>query len=158
MEHQYVCPQYRTKLFPILLCFSIFAFCKASFGQGQVVDPIVIIDSSIVTSLQDGDNFGISVAHMGDLDGDTFPDLAVGANGDDDGGPDRGAVYLLFTDGSGNVDAFTKISDTAGGFSGGLQNAEGFGNAVEGLLGCILVWRIRLVGCRFRSQTPSGFQ
>ena len=33
---------------------------------------------------------------IGDLDGDSITDLAVGAFGDDDGGTDRGAVYILF--------------------------------------------------------------
>ncbi len=36
---------------------------------------------------------------MGDLDGDGVGDLAVGAHGDDDGGPLRGAVWMLFLDG-----------------------------------------------------------
>jgi len=44
-------------------------------------------------------NFGISVASLGDLDGDGKTDLAVGANADDDGGTDRGAVWILFLDG-----------------------------------------------------------
>ena len=36
---------------------------------------------------------------LGDLDGDGVSDLAVGAWFDDDGGTDRGAVYILFLDG-----------------------------------------------------------
>ena len=40
-----------------------------------------------------GDRFGESVAGLGDLDGDGFMDLAVGARHDDDGGPDTGAVW-----------------------------------------------------------------
>ena len=35
--------------------------------------------------------FGSSLVAPGDLDGDGTPDLLVGAGGDDDGGPDRGA-------------------------------------------------------------------
>ena len=44
------------------------------------------------------DAFGTSVASLGDLDGDGTIDLAVGADGDDDGGEDRGAVWVLFLD------------------------------------------------------------
>ena len=49
--------------------------------------------------LDPGDFFGISVASLGDLDGDHVGDLAVGANRDDDGGPDQGAVWILFLEG-----------------------------------------------------------
>ena len=49
--------------------------------------------------LDDEDQFGISVASLGDLNGDAVPDLAVGAAPDDDGGADRGAVWILFLDG-----------------------------------------------------------
>ncbi|HHH43981.1 MAG TPA: hypothetical protein ENK49_07580 [Gammaproteobacteria bacterium] len=46
--------------------------------------------------LKAGDQFGASVAGMRDLDGDGTPDLAAGAPGDDDGGTDQGAVWVLF--------------------------------------------------------------
>ena len=49
--------------------------------------------------LDDGDQFGVSAASLGDLDGDGVGDLAVGAYRDDDGGPNRGAVWVLFLDG-----------------------------------------------------------
>ncbi len=47
-------------------------------------------------TLHDGDNFGFDVAALGDLNSDGVGDLAVGALADDDGGPDRGAVWILF--------------------------------------------------------------
>ena len=51
-------------------------------------------------TLDDFDWFGLSVAALGDLDGDGVGDLAAGARNDDDGGPDRGAVWVLFLDGA----------------------------------------------------------
>ncbi|GJM21342.1 MAG: hypothetical protein DHS20C15_12570 [Planctomycetota bacterium] len=45
--------------------------------------------------LTDGDRFGSSIHSMGDLDGDGVVELAVGANGDDEGGLERGAVWML---------------------------------------------------------------
>lgn len=45
--------------------------------------------------LEDGDRFASSLHSLGDLDGDGVIELAVGANGDDDGAPDRGAVWIL---------------------------------------------------------------
>ena len=50
--------------------------------------------------LDDDGFFGTSVASLGDLDGDGVGDLAVGAPGDDDGGTGRGAVWVLFLDGT----------------------------------------------------------
>ena len=47
------------------------------------------------------DRFGRSSAGLGDLDGDGVCDLAVGAALDDDGGSQRGAVWVLFLNTSG---------------------------------------------------------
>ncbi|MCH8851931.1 MAG: FG-GAP repeat protein, partial [Planctomycetes bacterium] len=53
--------------------------------------------------LDNSDIFGSSVASLGDLDGDGVGDLAVGATGDDDGGPPHGAVWVLFLNTDGTV-------------------------------------------------------
>ena len=78
-------------------------------------------------SLGDGNFFGRSVANLGDLDGDGVTDLAVGVLRDDDGGSDRGAVWILFLNANGTVKAEQKISDTQGGFAGGLDDVDLFG-------------------------------
>ncbi len=83
--------------------------------------------------LGDGDLFGGSVASLGDLDGDGVPDLAVGERLDDDGGGNRGAVWVLFMNPNGTVRAEQKISDTAGGFNGVLDNGDNFGGSIAGL-------------------------
>ena len=83
--------------------------------------------------LDDIDEFGFSVASLGDLDGDGVGDLAVGAVQDDDGGTNRGAVWVLFLNTNGTVKAHQKISDTEGGFSGGLNNTDLFGISVASL-------------------------
>ena len=46
--------------------------------------------------LTNGDEFGHAADSLGDLDGDGIVDLAVGARNDNDGGTDRGAVWILF--------------------------------------------------------------
>ena len=83
--------------------------------------------------LDNGDNFGESVASLGDLDNDRVSDLAVGAILDDDGGIDRGAVWILFMNTDGTVKSEQKISDTAGGFNGILDNSDTFGASVAGM-------------------------
>ena len=45
----------------------------------------------------EGDNAGFSVAPAGDVNGDGHADLIVGASGDDDGGTEAGAAYLILT-------------------------------------------------------------
>ena len=57
--------------------------------------------------LDDGDNFGFRMASLGDLDGDgpSVLALAVGAQGDDDGDFNHGAVWILFL----NVDSTATV-------------------------------------------------
>jgi hypothetical protein len=81
--------------------------------------------------LSDEDKFGVSVATMEDLDGDTVVDIAVGAYCDDTGGADRGAVWILFLDSDGTVKSHRKIADSLGGFTGGLDDADNFGVSVS---------------------------
>ncbi len=83
--------------------------------------------------LDDGDLFGTSVASLGDLDGDGVGDLAVGAVKDGDGGPARGAVWVLFLNTDGTVKSYQKISDTEGGFDGRLDDYDLFGWSVASL-------------------------
>ncbi len=84
-------------------------------------------------TLDDGDRFGSSVTNVGDLDGDGITELAVGAYLDDDGGDNRGAVYVLFLNANGTVKSHQKISDTAGGFTATLDSHDSFGESVANL-------------------------
>ncbi len=70
-------------------------------GPGWVLSHQKISDTQggFTGILDDLDFFGSSVASLGDLDGDGVGDLAVGAVLDNDGGFDRGAVWILFLDG-----------------------------------------------------------
>ncbi len=78
-------------------------------------------------ALSPGDGFGNSVARLGDLDGDGVVELAIGAHRDDDGGLDRGAVWVLSVHPDGTVKSYQKISDTEGGFRGSLDDSDFFG-------------------------------
>ena len=87
----------------------------------------------LVTTLGDTDWFGVAVTSPGDVDGDGTPDVAVGSPRDDDGGTDRGAVYVLLLDPDGTVRAEQKISETAGGLAATLTDQGEFGAAVAGI-------------------------
>ncbi len=80
--------------------------------------------------LDSNDIFGVTVASLGDLDGDGRTDLAVGATGDDDLFTDAGAVWILFGDRVVEVLDAQKISQTEGGFAGALANGDQFGGSV----------------------------
>lgn len=81
--------------------------------------------------LEGGDYFGGSVANIGDINSDGVIDLAVGAYRDNDGGINRGAVYILFMNTDGTVDHLQKISDIAGNFDAEFNDYMVFGGALD---------------------------
>lgn len=94
---------------------------------------ISALSSELAGPLAGGDEFGQSLARLGDLDGDGVTELAVGAFRDDDGGTNRGAVWVLFLRPDGRVKSVTKISQTAGGFGGTLEDGGLFGSGLARL-------------------------
>jgi hypothetical protein len=86
-------------------------------------------------ALGDGDNFGEDVASLGDHDGPggSARAIAISAVGDDDGGTDRGSVYVVFLNSNGTIASRQKISDTQGNFTATLANDDNFGTSVIGL-------------------------
>ncbi len=55
-------------------------------GTGKTHQKIAATEGGFTGDLDDGDQFGTSVANLGDLDGDGVTDMAVGAPEQDDGG------------------------------------------------------------------------
>jgi len=80
--------------------------------------------------LRNGDLFGSSITAVGDLDADGRSELVVGATGDDDGGSNRGALWILYPNADGTVRTTSKVSAVAGGFAGVLRNEDNFGSAL----------------------------
>ncbi|MEZ4776632.1 MAG: VWA domain-containing protein [Bacteroidia bacterium] len=104
---------------------------EAGFNKGAVWMLFLNPDGSVkshqkIISNQNGfsgyidldDRWGTSLALVGDMNGDTIPDLAVSAYSDDDGGKDRGAVYILYLKRDGTVLDNHKISETSRNFEG----------------------------------------
>ena len=90
------------------------------------------LSPNFTTALADSDEFGGAVAALGDLDGagPSAGALAVGSVYDDDGGPDRGALFILFLNSAGSVLSYKKISSTQGGFLGQLGDDDQFAEDV----------------------------
>ncbi|MDA7877980.1 FG-GAP-like repeat-containing protein, partial [bacterium] len=80
-------------------------------------------------NLSAGDYFGRGVSVIDDLDGDGIRELVVGAMGDDTGGQNRGAFYVLFMKSDGSVSRHVKI---AAGLNGGplLADGDSFGDRI----------------------------
>ena len=104
-----------------------------SNGEVDLKQKISDSQGGFIGGLADNDRFGTAVTAMGDLNGDGFTDLAVGAPLDDDGGADRGAVWILFLNFDGTVIQTQKISDNAGGFTGTLDDNDQFGSALANI-------------------------
>ena len=70
-------------------------------------------------NLAAADAFGTSISLLGDLNGDGVTEIAVGADGDDTGGPNtnRGAVYVLFLNPTGTVRQSTEDRSSNGWWS-----------------------------------------
>jgi hypothetical protein len=101
---------------------SVARYQKITQGAGGFTGP-----------LRAGDWLGLSVAAMGDLNGDGVGDLAAAAMQDDDGGEDRGAIWILFLNPNGTVASQAKISQTQGGFGGTLADDAYLGAGITAL-------------------------
>lgn len=81
-------------------------------ADGTVREPLKIggADGGFVGTLDDFDRFGITIANLGDIDGDDTVELAIGAPGDDDGGANTGALYIVSLDRDRKLRRSRKIS------------------------------------------------
>ncbi|HZJ17758.1 MAG TPA: integrin alpha, partial [Chthoniobacteraceae bacterium] len=82
----------------------------------------------------DGDNAAFSASGAGDVNGDGFADLIIGAPFANEGGSDRGAAYVVFGK-AGGFSASTSLSslDGSAGFKlSGVANSDRAGRSVSG--------------------------
>jgi FG-GAP repeat protein len=79
-----------------------------------------------------GEEFGASLAALGDLDGDGVGELSIGSP-DGDGDPFRGGVWILFLNPDGTVASEHQIGAALGGFEGYIDVFDHFGKAVAAL-------------------------
>ncbi|MYL10928.1 MAG: VCBS repeat-containing protein, partial [Cenarchaeum sp. SB0669_bin_11] len=90
---------------------------EAGLGDAYVSDdvyPTAAIEINGLTPngpvLANNAFFGISVASLGDLDGNGVPDLAVGAEFDNASGTYRGTVHVILMNGDGTVKSTSEIN------------------------------------------------
>lgn len=102
-------------------------------GQVDIKQKLADNTGGFGVGLDDADQFGSAVTALGDLNNDGFLDIAVGAPGDDDGGNNRGAIWILFLNSNGTVQTKQKISNLAGGFTGDLTDNIQFGRTVANI-------------------------
>ncbi|MCL4857274.1 MAG: integrin alpha, partial [Flavobacteriales bacterium] len=100
-------------------CFRIKSIQKISDTQGNFTAPF-----------NNSDRFE-SICNLGDFNGDGINDILAGAKWDDDGGIDKGAIYILYMNANATVNSYSKISDLSGNFNGVLQNIEVFGISID---------------------------
>jgi len=114
---------------------AVYILFLSTNGTVLTVQKISALEGTFTGALDNLDEFGDSVADLGDFDGagPSARAIAVGAGGDDDGGGDRGAVWILFLGTDGKVKSYSKISSTQGNFTGPIHNTDDFGGAVANL-------------------------
>ncbi|MHC4690272.1 MAG: integrin alpha [Planctomycetota bacterium] len=119
----------------VIIMLVLFSFGHLNGQVIQVFDHQKISDTQgdFTGDLDNKDQFGLNICTIGDLDDDGIEDLAVTAHLDDDGGTDRGAVWILFLNSDGTVKSHQKISDTQGDFTGSLDDYDRFGVSVARL-------------------------
>ncbi|MCP4306135.1 MAG: hypothetical protein GY788_14900, partial [bacterium] len=78
-------------------------FGTPDVASRQVIDltGLTAAEGFIIQGDSGDDEAGSSVSSAGDVNGDGFDDLIVGAPGGDDGGDDAGEAYVVFGSGSG---------------------------------------------------------
>ena len=102
----------------------------------------------VINGVSENDYSGISVSSAGDVNGDGFDDLIIGASNDDPNGNYSGASFVVFGKTDGSVVELSDVEDGTGGFvingvsannnsgrsvsSAGDVNGDGFDDLIVG--------------------------
>jgi hypothetical protein len=89
------------------------------YGPGGMIQYLAGAEGKIAAPSA-ADDIGTAMASIGDLDGDGYADLVIGAHLDDDAGDAAGAAYLVY----GPVTGFLKLDDVEEKYLGSAANDE----------------------------------
>jgi PKD repeat protein len=106
--------------------FILFLNSGGSVKSFKIIGPNTLI-------LDNNNDFGSSITTINDIDKDGVREVVVGAPGDNDGGAERGALYILYLTNSGDLKSFKKISSTKGSFHGVISNGAHFGRCLTSI-------------------------
>ena len=112
-------------------CGAIYVLFLTSAGTVKIAQKISNSYGDFPVTLDPTIRFGRSVASLGDLDGDSVADLAVGANRD--GTSTEGSLYILFLTTDGLVNSAQKIGNSYGNFPYVLDDSDYFGISCSSL-------------------------
>lgn len=105
---------------------AVYIMFMGADGNVDSTQKISDTQGNFTATLGYDNKLGSDIIPLGDVNGDSIPDIAVGAFGDADGGTRTGAVFILFLDSDGTVKSYSKISDSSG-MGGALNSLDNFG-------------------------------
>ena len=106
---------------------------NAQVGTVKTEQKISGVTNELSNWLNDFDFFGSSVADIGDINSDGLQEIAVGIRGNDEGGNNRGAVYILTLNNDNTVSILSIISSIRNRMPGSLDNDDLFGASIANI-------------------------
>ena len=136
-----------------LAVLTLLLACSQEKGDGEALK-ISALSGGFTGNLVNDDVFGVSLAPIGDIDGNGVEDLAAGAAFDDAGGLNSGAVWILYRGEDGTIvrmDLFGTILQTYDPF-GPDDGVNGYAPLSE------RVWGVQPFDCHLYFGTFSEHQ
>ncbi|HCY99836.1 MAG TPA: hypothetical protein DHV56_07580, partial [Rhodobacter sp.] len=111
---------------------SFVVFGKTDGTAVQLSDAESGTGGFVINGVSASDNAGVSVSSAGDVNGDGFDDLIVGASNDDPNGFDSGASFVVFGKTDGTAVQLSDVEAGTGGFAiNGVSAYDGSGRSVS---------------------------
>ena len=123
-------PCYRISGLGCGAAYVVFMNSNGSIKKSQL---LTVGNGGYTGTVNVNDYWGVGMAGIGDLDKDGIPDMAIGSREDDDGGPNRGAIWIFYMNRNGTIKAQQKVSSLYGNFTGALTDNDYFGESIANI-------------------------